>query len=132
MKKIALILSMVFVGFLVNAQVGGAEIEFEKEIHDFGTLKQGADASTEFVFKNTGSEPLVISNAQGSCGCTVPTWPKTPVKPGESATIKVKYDSNRVGPINKSVTITSNASNETTKILRIKGNIIAPEVPAGQ
>lgn len=73
MKKIALILSMVFVGFLVNAQVGGAEIEFEKEIHDFGTLKQGADASTEFVFKNTGSEPLVISNAQGSCGCTVPT-----------------------------------------------------------
>ena len=82
-------------------------------------------ASTEFKFTNTGTEPLIISNAKGSCGCTVPSWPKTPIKPGESAAIKVKYDSKRIGPINKSVTISSNASNEPTKVIRIKGMIEA-------
>ncbi|MDA9820700.1 DUF1573 domain-containing protein, partial [Salibacteraceae bacterium] len=64
----------------------------------------------------------------GSCGCTVPSWPKQPIKPGETSSIKVKYDSNRIGPINKSVTITSNAGNEPTKVLRIKGNITAKDV----
>ena len=102
-----------------------AEIEFEEEVHDFGQMKQHGDASTEFKFTNTGSEPLIISNAKGSCGCTVPTWPREPIAPGETATIKVKYDSKRVGPINKSVTITSNAENAPTKVIRIKGNISA-------
>jgi hypothetical protein len=55
----------------------------------------------------------------------VPSYPQAPIAPGQSATIKVKYDTNRVGPINKSVTITSNASNEPTKIVRIKGNVNA-------
>ncbi len=127
MKKLLLSLAVVFAGFAsVNAQVGsGPEIEFEKEVHDFGNMKQYGDASTEFTFTNTGTEPLIISNARGSCGCTVPSWPKTPIKPGESAAIKVKYDSKRIGPINKSVTITSNASNEPTKVIRIKGMIEA-------
>ena len=74
---------------------------------------------------NTGTDPLVISNARGSCGCTAPQWPQQPIKPGESSVIKVTYDSKRVGPINKSVTITSNAGNEPTKVLRITGNIEA-------
>lgn len=103
----------------------GAEIEFEKEVHDFGNMKQHGDASTVFSFKNTGTEPLIISNAKGSCGCTVPTWPREPIAPGQTGEIKVKYDSKRVGPINKSVTITSNAGNSKTKVIRIKGNIEA-------
>ena len=94
----------------------------EKEVHDFGKMKQHGDASTVFSFKNTGTEPLIISNAKGSCGCTVPTWPKEPIKPGESSVIKVKYDTKRLGAINKSVTITSNAATPT-KVVRIKGKI---------
>ncbi|MCI5054854.1 MAG: DUF1573 domain-containing protein [Flavobacteriales bacterium] len=104
---------------------GGAQMEFEKEVHDFGKMKQHGDASTEFLFKNTGNEPLIISNAKGSCGCTVPQWPKEPIAPGETGSIKVRYDSKRIGPINKSVTITSNAGNAPTKVIRIKGNIEA-------
>lgn len=102
-----------------------AEITFEEEVIDYGTIEQGADGVREFKFKNTGKEPLVISNARGSCGCTVPTWPKEPIKPGESSVIKVKYDTKRLGAINKSVTITSNAKT-ATKVVRIKGKIIAP------
>lgn len=126
MKKIILALgSVLFLALGVNAQ---ASIEFEKTVHDFGNMKQHGDASTEFVFKNTGTEPLIISNAKGSCGCTVPQWPREPIQPGETAAIKVKYDSKRLGPINKSVTITSNGSDEP-KILRIKGNIEAAPKP---
>lgn len=103
-----------------------AAITFDTDVVDYGTIEQGADGMREFKFKNTGKEPLIISNATGSCGCTVPTWPKEPIKPGESSSIKVKYDTKRLGAINKSVTITSNAT-EATKVLRIKGNIIAPK-----
>lgn len=103
-----------------------AVISFDTDVVDYGTIEQGADGMREFKFKNTGKEPLIISNATGSCGCTVPTWPKEPIKPGESSSIKVKYDTKRLGAINKSVTITSNAT-EATKVLRIKGNIIAPK-----
>ncbi len=113
------------VGTTGSTIASGAEITFDKDVHDFGNMKQGGDASYEFQFKNTGTEPLVISNARGSCGCTVPQWPQEPIKPGETNKIKVTYDSKRVGPINKSVTITSNAGNEATKVLRITGNIEA-------
>ena len=102
------------------------EITFETEVINYGTLEKGADGVREFKFTNTGKSPLIISNARGSCGCTVPTWPKEPIKPGESSSIKVKYDTNRPGPINKSVTITSNAKTPT-KVLRIKGNIEVPQ-----
>ena len=124
MKKTVLtFIAAVFFGFGAFAQVGGPEISFEKDIHDFGTLEVNGDATTEFKFTNTGTEPLIISNARGSCGCTVPEWPRKPIAPGESESIKVKYDSKRIGPINKSVTITSNAENEPSKVLRIKGKI---------
>ena len=99
---------------------------FDSEVVDYGTIEQGADGVREFKFTNNGKEPLIISNARGSCGCTVPTWPKEPIKPGESSVIKVKYDTKRLGAINKSVTITSNASTPT-KVVRIKGKIIAPQ-----
>jgi Protein of unknown function (DUF1573) len=101
-------------------------MSFESEVVEYGTIEQGADGVREFKFTNNGKEPLIISNARGSCGCTVPTWPKEPIKPGESSVIKVKYDTKRLGAINKSVTITSNAATPT-KVVRIKGKIIAPQ-----
>ena len=130
MKKLTLalglILAFAFGSYAQSqTQVGGAEIKFEETTHDFGKLKQYGNATTEFAFKNTGNSPLIISNARGSCGCTVPTWPREPIAPGASAVIKVKYDSKRIGPINKTVTITSNASNSPSIVIRIKGNIDA-------
>jgi len=128
MKKLTLtfglILAIAF-GSFAQTTVGGAEISFEKDTHDFGNLKQYGNATTEFAFKNTGNSPLIISNARGSCGCTVPTWPREPIAPGATAVIKVKYDSKRIGPINKTVTISSNATNTPSKVIRIKGNIEA-------
>lgn len=127
MKRVTLVLGLIlaFAFGSFAQQVGGAEIAFEKDVHDFGKLKQFGNATTEFTFTNTGDAPLIISNCKGSCGCTVPTWPREPIAPGASASIKVKYDSKRVGPINKSVTITSNATNTPSKVIRITGNISA-------
>ena len=106
----------------------GAQISFDKETHDYGTIKNGANGTCTFEFKNTGNTPLILSNAKGSCGCTVPTWPKEPIAPGATGVISVKYDTKRQGAINKSVTITSNATNEPNKVIRIKGNVLpAPE-----
>lgn len=102
------------------------EITFEKELHDYGTIKQGADGTCEFKFKNTGKEPLIISNAKGSCGCTVPTYPKEPIMKGETAIIKVHYDTKRVGAFTKTVTIESNAKT-ATKVITIKGLVEASE-----
>ena len=106
----------------------GAKIEFSKETHDYGNIKYDGEPYCSFEFKNTGDEPLIISNAKGSCGCTVPEWPKEPIAPGAKGSIRVKYDTKRPGPINKSVTITSNAINEPNKVIRIKGEVgAAPE-----
>ena len=106
----------------------GAQISLDKETHDYGTIKNGANGTCTFEFKNTGNAPLILSNAKGSCGCTVPTWPKEPIAPGATGVISVKYDTKRQGAINKSVTITSNATNEPNKVIRIKGNVLpAPE-----
>ena len=110
-------------------QVGGAEISFEKEVHDYGVMEQNGNGQCEFVFTNTGTEPLLITNARGSCGCTVPDWPREPIAPGASSAIKVKYDTKRIGLINKSVTITSNGET-STKIIRIKGEVKAPAAGA--
>ncbi|MFT4754137.1 MAG: hypothetical protein ACI85Q_001693 [Salibacteraceae bacterium] len=131
MKKVTLALGLILVFALgsfaqsTSPAAGGPEISFQKDVHDFGKVKQHGNATTEFKFTNTGSAPLIISNAKGSCGCTVPTWPREPIAPGKSATIKVKYDSKRVGPINKSVSITSNAVGTPTKVIRITGEISA-------
>ncbi|MBE9584492.1 DUF1573 domain-containing protein [Mucilaginibacter sp. JRF] len=84
-------------------------VKFEVETHDFGKVKAGEKVNFEYKFTNTGKSPLVIINATASCGCTVPEWPKTPVKPGESAAIKVTFDSaNKNGLQDKLVTVTAN------------------------
>jgi len=110
---------------VVAAITTGPQITIDKIVHDYGTIEQGANGECVFTVTNTGNEPLVISLCKGSCGCTVPTCPKEPIAAGASATITVRYDTKRVGPINKSVTITSNAANEPRKIVRIKGKINA-------
>lgn len=98
-------------------------ITFEKLIHNYGTIAHGSKGECEFKFTNTGKEPLILQRPRSSCGCTIPTWPKQPIMPGKSAKIKVTYDTKRMGIINKSVTILSNARNRAV-ILKIKGNVI--------
>jgi hypothetical protein len=109
----------------VTNKVAGAGMVFANEVIDYGTISQNADGKREFVFTNNGNAPLVITNAQGSCGCTVPSTPKEPILPGSKGTIGVKYDTSRPGTFTKTVTISSNAAGQPTKVLTIKGNVVA-------
>ena len=110
--------------------VNGPKMEFETSVMDYGLIEHNSDGNREFILTNTGNAPLIISNAKGSCGCTVPTWPKAPIAPGESASIGVKYSTNRIGKFTKTITLTTNAE-EKTKILTIKGEVKKPvEAPA--
>ena len=109
-------------------EVEGAGMKFVSETVDYGTINQNADGKREFVFVNNGNKPLIITNATGSCGCTVPSYPKEPILPGQKAVIGVKYDTSRVGAISKTVTVTSNAEGAASKVLNIKGTVNA--VPA--
>lgn len=98
------------------------EITFETIVIDYGTIEYNSNGDREFKFKNTGKEPLIITSATGSCGCTVPTAPKDPIKPGDTGVIKVHYDTKRVGNFEKTVTVNSNGKNATI-ILKIKGTV---------
>lgn len=125
MKKLVTLLVIALISFTVTAQEKMAKIEFETETIDYGTIEKGADGVRVFKFKNTGDAPLVISKVKSSCGCTVPEWTDKPVAPGESGEIKVKYDTQRVMPIRKTITVTSNAETPTVA-LKIKGNVVDP------
>ncbi len=146
MKKIALTFSMLIAAVsLVFAQAeqpvkvednpNAPEITFDKLVHDYGTVPFGGDGVCTFKFTNTGKEPLILQQPQSSCGCTVPTWPKEPVLPGQTNEIQVTYNTKKAGPINKTVTVRSNAKNNTI-VLRITGKVEAdpnqqmPEKPA--
>lgn len=127
MKRL-LILCAVFVGFttMANAQTDNkAEFKFEKETHDFGKIPQGKPVTIAFKFTNTGTEPLIISDVESTCGCTVPEYTKTPVKKGESGIITVTYNAQAVAPFSKPVIIKSNARTPV-KSLYIKGEVISP------
>ncbi len=145
-KKLLFASLLILPGVFINAQSGkpaGAEqgasaavdpnapvMSFETKDHDFGTFEQDGNGTFLFFFTNTGKEPLVIKEAHGSCGCTVPRWPHNPVNPGQRDTIKVTYDTHRTGVFQKTVTITSNAK-ESPVILSIKGKVNPkPAVPA--
>ncbi len=145
MKKVFTLLAMLtlFAGVSLaqvdatTSETDGAQMEFETMVMDYGEIEQNSDPLRKFNFKNTGNQPLVISHAKGSCGCTVPVWPKEPIMPGEEANIEVRYDTKRIGKFVKKVTLTTNALNsEDGKIvLTIKGKVNkkAPEpegVPA--
>lgn len=105
----------------------GPEISFDKTVHDYGIIVKGGNGTCEFTFTNTGKEPLILSKPISSCGCTVPTWPQEPILPGKSDVIKVTYNTNNVGPINKTVTVYSNAQSSRV-MLSIKGKVVAPPV----
>jgi hypothetical protein len=111
-------------------KVEGAGMVFENETIDYGTIAHNADGKREFVLTNNGNKPLIISNAAGSCGCTVPTTPKEPIMPGAKAVIGVKYATDRVGAFTKTVTVTSNAEGMPTKVLTIKGTVLPDPTPA--
>jgi hypothetical protein len=109
--------------------VNASEFKFEAEEHDFGKIKQGESVTYEFKFKNIGKEPLIISEAHGSCGCTQPIYPKEPIMKGKDGIIKVTFNSaGKMGIQDKTVTITSN-SKTPSKILHIKGTVEAPATP---
>lgn len=101
----------------------GAVIKFDQTDHDFGKIKEGTLAAYSFVFYNKGTTPLVLSNVQASCGCTTPEWPRSPIKPGEKATIKAVFNSyGRPGDFHKFVTVKSNGGADVT--LTIKGTVV--------
>lgn len=113
-----------------NINPNGPKMVFDQMTHEFGKITQGESASYEFKFKNTGKEPLIITSASGSCGCTVPDWPKDPIKPGGSASIKVTFNSaGKMGGQDKTVTIVSNAT-EGTLVLHMKGTVEAKPADA--
>jgi len=105
--------------------------KFKEETHDFGTVPEGPLAEYDFEFKNEGKSPIVITEAHGSCGCTVPSWPHEPILPKKKGVIHVAYTTNgRQGMINKDVIITSNAQQSPMR-LHITGNVTPkPAAPA--
>jgi hypothetical protein len=151
MKKVILFVTVAFFGIATtNAQtakkaikketpaakveapkVDGAGINFENETIDFGTIQHNSDGKREFVFVNNGTKPLTIESTQGSCGCTVPSKPEGAIAPGGKGTIGVKYDTSRVGPFTKTVTVKSNAVGQETKVLTIKGTVLADPATEG-
>ena len=125
MKKF-MFLCVAIIGFtsMTAMQSGKAEFKFEKETHDFGKLTVGKPVSVDFKFTNLGDEPLIISNVESTCGCTVPKYTNAPVKKGESGVITVTFNSSAEQPgFTKAVTIHSNAKTPV-KVLYIKGEVI--------
>ncbi|MFH4964989.1 DUF1573 domain-containing protein [Gaetbulibacter sp. M235] len=123
MKKIITILFIGLISLSINAQEKVAKIEFKTDTVDYGTIEKGSDGLRVFEFTNTGDAPLIVSKVTSSCGCTVPKWSKEPILPGQRGEIQVKYDTNRVNPIRKTITVISNA-NTPTVALKIKGEVI--------
>jgi hypothetical protein len=142
MKKLLLSLTLI-AGFTVSAQriesstpvqkkvvepddkISNATIDFENKVVDYGLIENKSDGARKFVFKNNGTDPLIIKNAKGSCGCTVPTWPRDPIAPGASGEIGVKYDTKRTGKFTKTITLSTNAG-KAPVILTIKGEVNPP------
>jgi hypothetical protein len=132
MKKFFLLSMFVSMALTVlNAQetvtaeepTDGPKISFTEQEHNYGTLQKGGDGNCEFVFTNEGNEPLILSNVKASCGCTVPTWTKEPIMPGQTGSIKVRYNTNNIGAFTKTITVTSNAVNTPRLTLKIRGKV---------
>lgn len=127
MKKLTTLICLAAICLTSFGQLG-PKIEFRTTTHNFGEILVGAkDVTCDFVFVNTGDEPLMITNAKATCGCTVPKYTKTPVMPGESGTVSITYTSTRAAsanPFGKTVTITTNGTPERVG-LTIKGHVVA-------
>lgn len=120
------VIAILFVGMLsisAFAQDKVAKIEFKTDVIDYGTIEKGADGVRVFEFTNTGNAPLIVSKVSSTCGCTVPKKPEGPILPGQKGEIQVKYDTQRVNPIRKTITVLSNADTPTVA-LKIKGEVV--------
>jgi len=106
-----------------RAKQGGKEIWFEETVHDYGQIPKNGDGTYAFTFKNLGDAPIVINRVRSSCGCTVPSWPREPVEPGETGEISVRYNTAQTGTFMKSVIVYSTASNSPVK-LQIRGKVV--------
>ena len=124
MKNIITVFSL-FITFIFNgfSQKEGPKIEFKSNVVDYGEIIKGSDGIRIFTFINSGDMPLKITKVYSSCGCTIPKKPEAPVAPGETGEIQVKYDTNRVGPIRKTITVNSNAVGTPIVSLKIKGTV---------
>lgn len=112
------------------APVNGPKMVFESMVVDYGTIEQHSEPLRQLKFVNKGTAPLVITNARGSCGCTVPTWAKEPIMPGEESMIEVRYATNRLGKINKKITITTNEGGDP-HIINVNGEVYKKETEEG-
>lgn len=124
MKNLLNLIAVLFISTVAFAQ--GPKIEFKEETINYGTVTKGEDSGKrKFEFTNTGDAPLIITNVKSSCGCTVPSKPSEPILPGKSDFIEVQYNMNP-GPISKSITVESNATNVSNGLitLRIKGTVV--------
>ncbi len=101
-----------------------AILKFKTEVINYGTITQNAEGKRIFTFTNTGDAPLLITKVKTSCGCTVPSYSKAPIQPGDQGELEIKYDTKRLGAFTKTITVISNAEGGN-KILKIKGNIVA-------
>jgi hypothetical protein len=127
MKKLLfLVIALTVTTVMLQAQTAtpapSDSIIFDKTTHDYGTIIVNSDGNCLFTFTNKGTEPLLISNVQASCGCTVPDWTREPVAPGQTGTIKVTYNTAIIGAFHKSITVSSNAVNNPV-VLTITGVI---------
>jgi hypothetical protein len=123
MKTIVTFFALFFaINLGLKAQDNGPIIDFTAVVVDYGDIAKGSDGIREFT--NTGTEPLIISKVYSSCGCTIPKKPEAPIAPGEKGEIQVKYDTNRVGPIRKTITVNSNATDTPIVSLKIKGTVL--------
>ena len=132
--RVIAILYVLCVGFGVAAQttteqqVEGPKIAFSETAYDFGDIYQGDRVTYTFEYENTGTAPLVLSDVKTTCGCTATNWDKEPLKPGETASITVNFNSRgKMGMQNKVVTILSNAVNSSARV-KITANVLPPKV----
>tara|TARA_B100001115_G_C15583823_1_gene278970 strand:+ start:205 stop:576 length:372 start_codon:yes stop_codon:yes gene_type:complete len=122
MKNILFLFIAMNSSFIFSQDVG-AKIKFESLEINYGKISKGDNGVRIFKFTNIGSKPLIIDKVYSSCGCTIPKKPSSPIDPGQDDEIQVKYDTNRVGPIRKTITVLSNAINSPTISLKITGNV---------
>lgn len=126
MKKLVILFSLIIgITLSTHAQTKPAEFKFDKESYDFGKISSNKPATVEFKFTNIGDTPLILTKVETTCGCTVPEYTQTPIKKGETGTVKVTYTPTGAAlPFSKSITLTSNAKTPT-KVLYIKGETVS-------
>ena len=124
--KTALSLFVAFFAFVTVSFAQNGVAAFSTETHDFGKIEQGKPVTHEFAFKNTGTEPIIITDASASCGCTKPSWSKEPVAPGQTGKVSATFNAAGMGPFTKTVTVTSNAKTSMV-YLTLKGEVVSKE-----